>query len=330
MNERPTLAHAFETAVEMAVRAPSVHNSQPWRWRLDGEVIHLYADPDRHLPVTDPTTRALLMSCGAALHHMRVSLAVLGWQAHITRLPDPEDPDHLAILDVVPGRPTQTDIELAAAIVHRRSDRRRYDARAVPGGHLRQVSSTAPAFGAAARQVPDVLRGALARAAATAAERHATDPAYQRELRAWSGRHGTDDGVPAANTPPPRTEDEIVLRAFADAELTDVPSEADGAEWLVICTPADDRLARLHAGEATSAALLTAAGLSLASCVQTEPLSMPDLAAALRTEVLLDCAFPQAMVRLGWAPSTAAPLPSTPRRPASEVIEDPATSHAGR
>ncbi|AYF75461.1 hypothetical protein D7D52_18165 [Nocardia yunnanensis] len=323
MDDRPGLARAFEAAVQMAVRAPSVHNSQPWRWRLEGKNIHLDADPTRHLPVTDPTTRALLMSCGAALHHMRVALAALGWQTRVDRLPDPEDPNRLATLEARPGQAAQSDIDLAAAIPHRQSDRRRYDSRGVSGAHLRQVSAVAPKIGAAARQVPGLLRGALAQAASACAQRHARDPRYQRELHVWSGRHRSADGVPAANTPPTRVDDEIVLRTFDNPELADTQTDSDGAEWLVICTPADDRLACLKAGEATSAVLLTATGLGLASCVQTEPLSMPDLAAALRTEVLHDCAFPQAMVRIGWTPATAAPLPITPRRPTADIIDDP-------
>ena len=53
----------------MATQAPSVHNSQPWRWRVGSESLHLYADLSRHLPRTDPDCREMLVSCGAALHH---------------------------------------------------------------------------------------------------------------------------------------------------------------------------------------------------------------------------------------------------------------------
>src|SRR5439155_1054856 len=66
-------------ALELAVRAPSIHNSQPWRFGVGPGRIELYADPTRHLAATDPDERDLLISCGAALHHLRIGLAALGW-----------------------------------------------------------------------------------------------------------------------------------------------------------------------------------------------------------------------------------------------------------
>jgi hypothetical protein len=66
-----------KTAVAMAIRAPSVHNSQPWSWRIGNSTLHLYAEQDRQLIETDPDGRDLMLSCGAALHHLRVSLAAL-------------------------------------------------------------------------------------------------------------------------------------------------------------------------------------------------------------------------------------------------------------
>lgn len=66
-------------AVSLATRAPSIHNSQPWRWRLADSSVHLLAGTSRLLPVTDPDGRDLLLSCGAALHHLRVALAAEGW-----------------------------------------------------------------------------------------------------------------------------------------------------------------------------------------------------------------------------------------------------------
>ncbi|MGV9819799.1 Acg family FMN-binding oxidoreductase [Nocardia xishanensis] len=321
MDQRQPTAEIFEDAVAMAVRAPSVHNTQPWRWRISERSVDLYADPARRLPSTDPTGRALLLSCGAALHHLRVALAVQGWSAEVGYLPDPADHDHLARISVNADTPSRDDIDLGAAIVHRRSDRRRYCDRRVPCGRLRRVAERAVPFGAVARVVPPPLRTPLGRSTRTAARRHAHDRAYLAELAAWSGRHGTADGVPAANTPRPRPEDDISQRAFLAPELADTSFATDGSEWLVIGTADDGRRSELRAGEAASALLLTATSLGMASCLQTEPLEVAELRSAIRSDVLHDCAHPQAMVRLGFMPTSVAPLPFTPRREVHEVID---------
>ena len=92
----------IRSALMLAVRAPSVHNSQPWLWRIGDHTLHLYANRDLHLPRTDPDARDLMLSCGATLHHCQVAFAALGWQSKVRRLPNPADPNHLAVIEASP------------------------------------------------------------------------------------------------------------------------------------------------------------------------------------------------------------------------------------
>jgi hypothetical protein len=64
---------ALETAARDAMRAPSVFNTQPWAWRIDGTALELRADWSRQLNRVDPDGHFLLLSCGAALHHARAA-----------------------------------------------------------------------------------------------------------------------------------------------------------------------------------------------------------------------------------------------------------------
>ena len=81
----------------------------------------------------------------------------------------------------------------------------------------------------------------------------------------------------------------------------------------------DDDLARLRAGEATSLVLLTATALGLASRPITEPLEIPETRKAVRAGIFELNEFPQMLLRVGWAPLNADPLPSTPRWPLADV-----------
>ncbi len=94
MGDRPESAVLAE-AVAAAGYAPSVHNTQPWRWRLSQGTLDLFADRSRQLQIADAQVRLLTMSCGAALHHLRFALAADGWTALVQRMPAPAEPDHL-------------------------------------------------------------------------------------------------------------------------------------------------------------------------------------------------------------------------------------------
>ncbi|WP_433716524.1 Acg family FMN-binding oxidoreductase [Nocardia sp. CA-084685] len=285
--------HTVRAALALAVRAPSVHNTQPWRWRIGDRSVHLYLDPTRALPSTRPDQRDLVLSCGAALHHLRVAFAALGWSAVVRRLPNPAQPNHLASIEPVRHRPTPNEIELSAAIARRRTDRRLFTEWPVPPGYLGLVTERAATLGATVRQVTDRSRDYVVEAMRASAEQHAGDPEHRFEPAEWR------DGP---------------------ATAAEYAHEPDFAELLVVGTSADDRLSRLCAGEALSAVLLTATNVGLATCLLTEPLETPTLRDRVRAGVLDNYGYPQAVIRVGWAPTGDGQLPRTPRRAVEDVL----------
>ena len=251
-------AEAMRAVLTLATRAPSVHNSQPWHWRVGPSTLNLYADSSRHLPRTDPDRRDMLLSCGAGLHHCTVALAAIGWRAKIHRLPDPSEPGHLAAVEVVAQSPGELDVTLAAAIARRRTDRRTYSPWPVPWGDIALMGARAARAGVMLRQT-DLL---------------------------------------------PRLGD---------------GTAQDNGVVVALGTEADDDLARLRAGEATSLVLLSATAMGLATCPMTDPLEIPETRAAVRDDVFGTSGHPQMLMRVGWTAVDADPLPSTPRRPLPEV-----------
>ncbi|MEV4049973.1 NAD(P)H nitroreductase [Amycolatopsis sp. NPDC049688] len=260
MDRRIPDTATVEAAVALALRAPSAGNAQPWSWRIGYSTLHLFADVDRPASEPDLGERDVLLGCGAALHHVRVAFAALGWDAEVRRLPDPGDPAHLAVVTPHPaGRPTAGTTALAAAIPRRRTDRRPPAAWPVPREHL----------------------DALARAAAREDTR--LDVVTEAVREGISGRRPGALGT--------------------------------GGEVLVLATATDDRMALLRAGEATSAVLLSATALGLASC------PLPASRDALETFAGATPAHPQVLLRVGWAPPGSEPLPPTPRRRLGHVLE---------
>lgn len=228
MNTHFPDAETVRTVLTLAVRAPSIHNTQPWRWRVCPTSLELFSRPDMQLRSTDPDGRELILSCGVALHHCVVALASLGWQAKVNRFPDPKDRCHLATIGVQPLVPDQADVALAAAIPRRRTDRRAYSCWPVPGGDIALMAARAARGGVMLRQVSalDRMKAIVAQAVLD----HVTDEEYLRELTIWSGRYGSVAGVPARNEPPSDPSAPIPGRLFAGPGLSQ-PSDV---------LPADD------------------------------------------------------------------------------------------
>jgi hypothetical protein len=318
-------ATTARAAIALANRAPSVHNSQPWRWRIAPNSIHLFTDPARALPATDPGGRDMRLSCGAALHHLRVALLAAGQATRVHRLPDPAHPEHLAAVETRPAEPTPDDLALATAIESRRSDRRVFSTWPVPLEFLAPLIHAAAGEGAVLHVLEhESERVAVARLVELAAVEQALTPGLAQETAAWTGRiRGARDGVPAANVPAQR-DGAVPVRQFAGAEQEQSElgrGESDGTVLAVLATVTDSPTDQLRAGEALSAVLLTATRLGLATDPVSQPLEVAPTRSELRTTLLDDAAEPQVLVRLGWTPISATPVPRTGRRALDDTID---------
>lgn len=283
-------------AIELAVRAPSVRNSQPWRWTRTENSLHLRAGRDRQVRETDPNGCDLLLSCGAVLDHIRIVFASLGWRTWVRRLPEPDQTELLAVIRFSLGDPTEEELALAAAIPARRSDRRRYAETPIAESELARLTGRAEAMGVVVREaVEEDSRDHLLRAIADTDRMRLAGHAYLLELVEWD---------------PARV-----------AKGVETPAEDREPVLLVLGTSADDRLSRLRAGEAVSAVLLAATECGLSSCVLTEPLGFRDARRVVGSR-LLGGAHPQVVIRLGRPLPGDKPLPATPRRIIDEMLCD--------
>lgn len=313
---------ALAEAALDALRAPSVFNTQPWHWQLHGDRLELRAERTRQLAATDPDGRLLTLSCGAALHHARISVAANGYQPVVERLPDPNDPDLLATVRC--GQPREADeveARLHAAIPRRRSDRRPYSDEPVPVPALRALRAAATAAGAYLHVVrPDQLP-MLAIAAAEANATQVSDPAYRLQLTRWTHRPpAAGDGVPSGTAirPAPRR---VPVRDFAlDGQGgLDVGEGTDrGTRYAVLFGATDDPPAWLRAGEALSALLLTAVDLGLSASPMSDVVEVMWPRQMLR-DLLAGLGEPYLVVRVGFA-GKVDELPPAPRRSADDAV----------
>jgi nitroreductase len=310
----------FLDVLEVVTRAPSMHNSQPWRFRLRDGGIDLLVDPGR-LPVADASGWAARIACGAALYNLRLALAVRGTPAVVGLMPEHADANLLARLTPdTPRRPLPVEVGLYRAIPRRHSNRGPFADRPVPA----DVRAALLAAARAEDAWLDLLLGPAAVAAAAGLVQAAhdllgRDPAYQAELSGWVRRDAAaTDGVPVtAGGPAPRPFDLLPRRDFGGAQL---PAHRDFEREPLVAVlgsagdwPAD----QVTAGQALQRVLLTATDRGLAASLFSQPIEVGSVREQLRL-ALSRPVTPQMLVRFGYAPSA----PPTPRRPVAEVVVD--------
>jgi nitroreductase len=317
--------------VEAATLAPSIHNTQPWRWRYRDGILDLFADPARQLAVADPDRRQLLVSCGAALLHAKLALRAEGVDPEVSLLPDGDDvlAGRLAMIRAAGRRPPEpAEKELAAAMSRRHTDRRPFDPRPLPAEVVRVLRRAAEAEGTWLSPLDDPerrVRVSVLLARADWVETH--NSAYRAELESWSRTQpGAPDGIPrevvvAADEP---RQSEFPLRDFdvlgeAGQRLPD-PQAVERPGLVLIGTDADAPADRLRAGMALGRVLLAATAHGLATSPLGQALDAEGIREQVR-EAVGGAGHVQMILRVGYPAAGAEPLPATGRRAVPDVLD---------
>lgn len=312
------------TALEAAAMAPSVHNSQPWRFRVLSDRIELHADPLRRLPATDPGDKELRLACGAALANLRIALEALGIRPLVTLLPRHTGSQALATVRRG-GHVTPNDhvLDLRRAIPARRTNRKPFLNDAITPAQLNQLVHAAQTERSWLHPITDAAqRNRLHALVIRAHQIQLANVEFRAELERWTG-HGGDrhDGVPAkAAGPANEPQDQWVLRDFSGGHARErVPGKDFEHEPLiaVVCSYYEGPLAELHAGQAMQRVLLTATTLGLSASFIAQPIEVPSCREELRR--LLGAGInAQTILRVGHG----SPVAPTPRRPVADMLID--------
>ena len=306
--------------VAAASAAPSIHNTQPWRFVATPRAIEVQADPARGLGVIDPSARALVISCGAAVLNLRVALAFLGRRARVRWLPSPGVPTHLATVEVVGARSTRAiDRELYGALRRRSSSRQPMTSRPVPARLMSQLREAVRREGATLHVLSGEDADTLITIAHQADAAQRGDRAYLAELGRWTTADpARRDGVPASAFGAAPGTAQVPQRDFTQGGVAvDRQEEAfEAAPTLAVVTTSADTVGDwLRAGMALQHLLLVATTHWLRAGFLTQPLELPAFRDELRG--LIDPhRMPQVVLRVGYGPTP----PRSPRRPLDEVL----------
>ena len=306
LDDRGEPGLALRECLLAATAAPSIHNTQPWRFRPQADGVDVLADLDRRLDVIDPRGREVLLSVGAALLNLRIAIGAHGRTPLTSVTPPDRTRSGRAGDDGPAARPSATVRMLAAAIPRRHTNRRPFSAATVPAS-----------AGANCRRPPRPREAACGRrtrppgtvSAWSASPRPA---AARRALPPGTGRV---DGhrPPGARSAPGVVRTTSAMQAVPLRDFGRMPARHRHRS---LRTRTHHRGALLHggdaggpgcrSGQALERTLLTATVRGLATTLMTQP------SRSAAASLLVDRAprRPQAIVRFGYGP----PCPPTPRR----------------
>jgi hypothetical protein len=316
------LTRALRRAAVRATLAPSVHNTQPWRFHLRDGQLDVYVDRRRQLSVLDATSRQMIVSVGCAVMNARASAAGEGVGLDVRRFPDSQRPDLMASL-VGTGDPVDDSLAALDNVIElRQTNRRHFAEDEVPNSVVTVLEKAAEAEDSSLF----VVREPEQRVVVASLSQHADDienlnPAYRAELRAWT----TDDparrdGVPEHAVPhvDGSAQDEIPIRDFDTRGTGGLPAGTRSSKdqcLVLLCTAGDKPTDWLRAGEALERILLEITRHGFSASPLTQVTEVPSARAQLRSELGL-IAYPHLLLRIGRAHLT----PASGRRRLVDVL----------
>jgi len=316
-------SEVVKTSVRLACRAPSLHNSQPWKWVADKDSLKLFLDRDRIVRSTDRAGREAIISCGAVLDHLVAAMAAAGWTTHIERFPNPDNRDHLATLTFTPmDYVTEAHAGRVDGILMRRTDRLPMaappDWQTVESVLRARLSDTNVYLDV----LPDSAHPQLAEASTLSEALRLYDSSYHAELDWWTSPFEPVDGIPFSSLISAEESDRVDVRRnfpVTGRSRRRVGIDGDHATVLVLSTDGDTPEDALAAGEALSRVLLECALAGLATCTLTHLTEVPASRQVIATLAGRDD-MPQLLIRVGAAPVLDEVPPPTPRRPLADVL----------
>lgn len=311
-----------------ATLAPSGHNTQPWKFSVNRNIILIYPDFDRTLPVVDTDNHALYISLGCALENLVISAKQDGLISSVDYFSEDEAEECIRV--TLTDESTQKEKELFEAIPVRQSNRSMYDKRKISSVDIEKLlqannseTISVKTFDTKGKEVEPVIK-----LVKEACEIQFNDKHFVEELISWirfkkSEVRTKKDGLSAKvigfpNVP--RWLGRLILKTFvkpeSEASKTEKQIRSSSHLFLFVCNENEKR-DWVETGRIFQRIALTAASLGIAHAHLNMPCEVESVREKLSALLnLKNEEQPLLLIRLGYADE----MPRSLRRPIDEVL----------
>ena len=308
--------------VRYATLAPSSHNTQSWKFKVEEKAITILPDLSRRCPAVDPDDHHVFVSLGCATENLVQAALAHGLQADASF-----DAAQNAIRVSLATTSAQVS-PLFQAIPLRQCTRGDYDGKALSNAELGLLARAGSSGGvrvlllterSAMDQVLDqIIQANTAQMA---------DPAFVKELKTWVRFNGaeavrTQDGLFSLTTGNPTIPTWLGQLAFGmffkpKAENDKIARQVRSSAGIAVFSGrATDRANWVEVGRCYERFALQAAALGIRNAFLNQPVEVVGLRPPFATALGLSGQRPDLVVRFGRGPL----LPRSLRRPVESVL----------
>lgn len=129
----------YEELIQKAIKAPSGHNTQPWKFELAENSITIYPDYTRALPIVDADNHALFISLGCALENLIIAAEHYGFNTSIKINTEQINKESITV-QLIPSAPKE-DVLLYNFIDVRQATRNIYNGEPIPDTNIEKLKA---------------------------------------------------------------------------------------------------------------------------------------------------------------------------------------------
>ncbi len=313
----------FIELAEYASKAPSGHNTQPWKFHLSDDTITIRPDFDVRLPVVDGNNRELFISLGCATENLCIAASQFGYAHQVIRCEEQGISIRLAKTDIAAD-------PLYTLIKKRQTNRNVYTNRKIPGNVLESIQNVTlePHIRFYFAEIGSPFADSLIQYIAKGNEIQMKDQAFKKELISWMRFNKrqvgqTNDGLTyqAFGSPPlPAFISKPVISMFLKPNVQNKSDlkKINSSSHLVMFTIRNNiPNAWISLGRSLQRFLLHLTQAGIANAYMNQPCEVESLAKEIQARLPIDQEFPALILRIGYAGSASC----SPRKKVESVIE---------
>jgi hypothetical protein len=309
--------------VRYATLAPSSHNTQCWKFRIEERAISILPDLSRRCPVVDPDDHHLFVSLGCASENLGLAALANGLKGEASF---DATADGALRVSLEPTKPVVSP--LFEAIPRRQCTRTEFDGRPLSNKELTLLQEAGTGIGVRVLLLSDrESREKVLEYVVQANTAQMNAPAFVEELKAWIRFNDneavrTGDGLSTRSTgnrSVPRWLGSLLFdllftaKSENDKYATHIRSSAGIA---IFISEANDKAHWVEAGRCYERFALQSAALGIRNAFLNQPVEVASVRPQFATALGLGNHRPDLVVRFGRGPE----MPRSLRRPVQAVI----------